>query len=507
MPYELAKAICLCLALCLLVSGCEFGSDQRNQVTPNYDLLGDCERPELPQVTAIVADARCGTISVWEDREAAQGRRIDLNVMLLPATTAVVKPDPIFFLAGGPGQAAVDAGPYVFSSLYKLRRERDVVLVDQRGTGKSNSLACVTESYDLSQFDKTLEEATREEIEHLKDCLQTLDANPALYTTPIAMDDLNEVREALGFAEINLLGGSYGTRAALVYIRRHGDTVRSAVLDGLAPLTMTIPANVAHDAQAAFQQLLADCAAQAGCAQAFPDLEQHFRALVQRFRDEPRQVEFVHPRTGERRIGKLDPLMFNRLIRSVMYERTLSSLLPLAIEQAYKDNFEPLLTLGFTFTGEDPKMSVGMMASVLCSEDMQRVSQANHSEDFDNQIYSALAPICEFWPQGVIPESYFQAVASEIPTLLLSGKLDPITPPKYGWEAAATLSNSEHIIVAGVGHGVMTQGCVPDILAEFYDSPEPATVKAACTANLVRRDFFTGFAGPTQATGMEGDTQ
>ena len=483
----------------LLLTACEFGVDQSTVVNPNYDLLGECERPDQPQVTAIVADALCGVITVWEDRDARSGRRIDLNIMLLPAITAVVKPDPIFFLAGGPGQSAVDAGPFLFSALNELRRERDVVLVDQRGTGKSNSMACVVGPVRYYEdFDITLAEAAAKEIEELRQCLAKLDADPALYTTPIAMDDLNEVREVLGYRQINLLGGSYGTRAALVYLRRHETTVRSIVMDSVVPMTMRIPANVAIDAQSAFSRLLDDCAAQPGCASAFPNLAQHFRELVQRHKDVQVEITLAHPRTGERTTGKIDPMLFNRLIRGIMYDRTLSSLIPLAIEEAYKGNFEPFGTLGFAFTGEEPMLSLGMMASVLCAEDMTLVDAPNHSEDFDNQLYSILEPICKFWPVGQIPENYFEPVSSDVPVLLLSGTLDPITPPKYGWEAAATLSNSEHVIVAGVGHGVMTQGCVPDILAEFYDNPDPRQVKAGCTSNLARPDFFTNFAGPTK---------
>ncbi|HAK53661.1 MAG TPA: alpha/beta hydrolase [Gammaproteobacteria bacterium] len=484
--------------LAALLTGCEFGVDQSVLIKSNYHLLGDCERPELPQITSIVADALCGSISVFEDREAKDGRKIDLNVMLLPATTSVVKPDPIFFLAGGPGQSAVDSGPYLFAVLSRLRRERDVVLLDQRGTGKSNSLSCAEDSLFLEDFDLTMEEAMAKQIDELRNCLEDIDANPALYTTPIAMDDLNEVREVLGYREINLLGGSYGTRAALVYMRRHEETVRSAVLDGVVPLTMAVPANIAVDAQSSFELLLADCQAQPACARAFPDLASHFRELVQRYSDEIVEIEVTHPRTGARATGKIDPLMFNRLVRAIMYERTMSSLLPLAIEEAYNGNFEPLGTLGYSFGGEEPLISLGMMSSVLCAEDMTVVHEPQHSQDFDNQIYSLLEPICEFWPRGTVPSNYFEPVSSDKPTLLLSGKLDPVTPPKYAWEASATLSNFEHIVVAGVGHGVMTQGCVPGILADFFDNPDPKQVKAACTASLVRPDFFTSLAGPTQ---------
>ncbi|MDA0789322.1 MAG: alpha/beta fold hydrolase [Proteobacteria bacterium] len=487
--------------LLILLAGCEFGVDPSVVVKPNYQLLDQCARPADPRVTAIVADALCGTITVFEDRAAQSGRQIDLNVMLLPATTAVVKPDPIFFLAGGPGQSAVSAGPWVFGVLHKLRRERDVVLVDQRGTGESNSLMCIDDTtFELDDFDMSVEQAMEKQIAEMRACLSRLDANPAFYTTPIAMDDLNEVRERLGYRSINLLGGSYGTRAALVYVRRHPDSVRSMVLDGVVPLSMNIPANVATDAQAAFDALLADCGAQPDCANAFPRLGEHFRALVQRHATSTIKVTFTHPRTGERVDGTLDHRMFNRLIRNVLYERTLSSLLPLAIEQANHGNFDPLISLAFTMNGDEAgALSVGMMASVLCAEDMTRTSSANSSRDFENQIFESLEPICRFWPRGSVPVDYFEPVTSDVPALLLSGKLDPITPPRYGWEAAATLGHSQHIIVAGVGHGVMTQGCVPDLLAEFFEHADPGAINPGCTANLVRRDFFTSFAGPAKA--------
>ncbi|MDP6026219.1 MAG: alpha/beta hydrolase [Pseudomonadales bacterium] len=493
----------LLLACSLLLAGCGLGVDQSTLVKPNYDLLTRCERPERAEITGIVSESLCGTISVYEDRVSQQGRKIDLNIMLIPASTAVVKPDPIFFLAGGPGQSAVQVGPYVFTLLSKLRRERDVVLVDQRGTGMSNSLACEAD-IEGELLDVTLDEAAAIQLEMMRDCLSEYDANPALYTTPVAMDDLNEVREVLGYRDVNIIGGSYGTRAALVYLRRHKDSVRSIVLDGVAPLTIPIPANIALDAQSAFELLLADCEAQERCFAAFPDLEEHFRALVVDLKQNPRTETIVHPRTGESITGPVDPLIINRLVRAVMYDRTVSSLLPLAIEQAYQGNFQPLVTLGYSFTGDGSDMSAGMMASVLCSEDMRRVSQPGHSEDFDNAIYALLEPVCEFWPMGEIPEDYFEPVVSDVPVLLLSGKLDPVTPPKYGWEASATLSNSEHIVVPGVGHGTMLQGCVPDLLEDFIINRSAKTAKLGCVSDLSRPPFFTSFAGPT-ALDSEGD--
>ncbi len=490
--------------LILLAAGCEFGLDQSTLVTPNYDLLDECERPDLAQASAIIAEGLCGTLDVAENPNDPAGRRISLNIMLLPATSAVVKPDPIFFLAGGPGQSAVDAGVFVFSHLSEARRERDIVLVDQRGTGKSNPLGCDLVDSDQG-FERNSEQALAISLEHMKACLAAYDADPAFYTTPIAMDDLNLVREHLGYQQINLLGGSYGTRAALVYMRRHGDTVRSALLDGLAPTTMRIPANIATDADAAFTKLLTDCQAQKDCRDAFPKLAEHYDALTERLREAPEKVSLIHSRTGENLQGFIDAKLLTGVVRNVLYDRLLSTLVPLAIEEAYAGNYQMLASLALVFAPESPIINIGMMASVLCAEDMQLTTSASPTSRFDNQIYDLLGPVCEFWPQGAVPDNYFDPVRSDVPTLLLSGALDPVTPPKYAWEAAETLSNVEHVVVAGVGHGVSLQGCVPGIIADFFSDPVPAKVNAGCTANLGRMSFFTSYAGPVPMKDEEDD--
>ncbi|MCZ6501458.1 MAG: alpha/beta hydrolase, partial [Gammaproteobacteria bacterium] len=268
------------------------------------------------------------------------------------------------------------------------------------------------------------------------------------------------------------------------------------VLDAVVPLTMAIPKNVAVDAQAAFDKLLVDCHEQSGCARAYPHLEDHFRELVTRLEVAPEEVTVFHPRTGEASTGIVDPLLINRLVRGVMYSRTLSRLLPLAIEEAFAGNYQPLSTLAYTLTGDGSELSTGMMASVLCSEDMKLTDSANDTRDFDNALYTVLAPICEFWPTGTVPEAYFTPVSSDVPVLLTSGKLDPITPPKYGWEASLTLNNSEHVVISGIGHGSITTGCMPDVVNDFINDPNPRKLNAGCTVNLRRPAFFTSYAGP-----------
>ncbi len=479
----------------LTLTGCGLDDNDGGKLTPRYHLLSPCQKPENDPFGSIIQESLCGTVYVFENRDSRQGRKIGLNVMVLPSTTSATKSDPIFLLAGGPGQSAVTAGPSLYYRLNVLRKGRDIVLVDQRGTGKSNSLACELDIPLDEQFDLTVAEAMDRQIDLLKKCLKDYDADPSLYTTPIAMDDLNEVREVLGFEKINLVGISYGTRAGLVYLRRHEESVRSLVLDAVVPMTLPIPKNVAIDAQSAFNQLLQDCQNQPGCQDAYPDLYDHFQQLVERLKQSPESVTAHHPRTGERVTGRIDPLLISRLVRSIMYNRTLSRLLPLVIEQAYDGNYQPLSALAYSMTGDESTLSTGMMISVLCAEDMKLVKSPNNSKDFDNPIYDLAAAACQFWPTGSVPENYFEPVTSSVPVLLTSGTLDPITPPKYGWEAAATLENSEHIIVPGVGHGSIVTGCMPDVVADFINNPEPGKIKAACSGNLHRPPFFTSFAG------------
>ena len=486
----------------LILTGCELGKGTSELITPNYHLLGPCEKSD--DINHI-DNALCGLISVPEDRQSTEGRQINLNIMLLPATSTLVLPDPIFFLAGGPGQSAVDTGPGLFSRLKDIRRERDIILVDQRGTGNSNSLSCELDISAIESMSLSAQEYGKRQVEKLKSCLTEFDADPSLYTTPIAMDDLNEVREKLGYGKINLYGISYGTRAGLVYLRRHESTVRSLIIDSVVPLTMAIPKNVALDAQTAFARLVQDCKNQAGCAEAFPNLHAHLKELVQRLTDSPEAVSVVHPRTGVTMTGPLDPVLIGRLIRSVLYNRTLSSLLPLAIEEAWAGNYQPMSTLGYAFSGDedDLGMSMGMMSSVLCSEDMTLISEPFHSDDFDNALFETLNPICQFWPKGEIPQSYYAPVESDVPVLLTSGELDPITPPKYGTEAALTLSNSRHLIVAGVGHAASVNGCLPKIMDTFLDDLDPTNLDATCADKLKRLPFFTSFAGALSSTAIE----
>src|SRR5687768_17630331 len=334
---------------------------------PTLDRLRPCTSDEAP------TDAYCGTLSVYEDRDARAGRRIPLNIVVLPALAHTAKPDPLFFLAGGPGQGAAKMARDVRLIFRQVQRDRDVVLVDQRGTGKSNPLNCRSENNSL----RDVTESEAASLERLRRCLEGFDADVRLYTTTIAMDDLDEVRAHLGYDRINLYGGSYGTRAALVYLRRHGDRVRSMILDGVAPTDMRLPLYSARDAQRALDKLLTDCDGDTACKQAFPELPSRIRNLLQRLEQSPPTVRIVHPRTGVAEDVRVAARVVASILFSALYSPLTGSIVPALVDHAERNEFQSFFALGLAGEGTGENMSVGMQLSVLCSEDAARVTPAD----------------------------------------------------------------------------------------------------------------------------------
>lgn len=444
-----------------------------------------------------VSGGECGTVQVYEDRAAAQGRRIDLKVVVLPALSRERQPDPVFLLAGGPGMAATEMAEMAERVMRRLREKRDIVLVDQRGTGESNPLDCDLVDADSVYFLREGEFP----YQRVRDCLAGLDADPRLYTTPIAMDDLDDVRAALGYETINLWGGSYGTRAALVYLRRHGDRVRAVILDGLAPPAIRLPLNMGVDAWRAMERLFEDCESEPDCAAAYPDLRQEYEELVGRLEGSPQPVRAPHPRTGE----PLE-LEFSRqgvifLLRGALYSAELSRLVPLVIHRANAGDYGPLLALSDPWSEVEAAMSVGMLFSVLCAEDIAWLSEAERqglqAESFlGAAVLDMWGGVCDFWPRGDLPEGYHDPVASDKPVLVLSGDVDPVTPPRWGEAVAAHLPNSLHVVVPGVAHGTLATGCVPRLMAQFIEEASVEGLDTGCVEELERPLFFHSFTGP-----------
>jgi len=439
--------------------------------------------------------AQCGKLEVYEDRLSGSGRKISLHLAVIPAVSRSPEPDPLFFLAGGPGEAATQSFMVIYSALSRINQKRDIILVDQRGTGGSHFLGCP----EGNQEDVEVETDAVEIRQYLQQCLAELDADPRLYTTSIAMDDLDEVRQALGYDQINLYGASYGTRAALVYARQHGDHLRTMILDGVVPLDWTLGPAVAGDAQRALNLLFKRCTGDATCQAAFPNLEQDFETVLQRLREKPISITLIHPSRGDEINYTLKLETFINTIHIFSYTQETAALLPLLIHQAaVQEDYRPLAAQSLITTESLASlMSPGMRFSVLCSEDVPFMTDSPTSTGyFGDWFLVSLKQICETWPSGAIPADFKQPVQSNTPTLLISGEADPVTPPQNGEQAARTLPNSLHIVVPSQGHINIFRGCIPKIAATFVESASVSNLDTACVQEIEPMPLFINFNGP-----------
>jgi pimeloyl-ACP methyl ester carboxylesterase len=458
------------------------------------DRLHPCATAEGP------TDAYCGTFKVFENRETRQGRTLDLKIVVLPALGNEPHPDPLFFLAGGPGQGAAEMARPLRDVFRRVQADRDIVLVDQRGTGKSHPLNCKSDDDSLAALNEPIESA----MARLRKCMDGLDADLRLYTTNIAMDDLNEVREYLGYQKINVYGGSYGTRAALVYLRRHEPTVRSMIIDGVAPPDMRLPLFFARDAQRSLDRLLADCEADEVCRTKYPDLKTRLATLVKALDASPAKVRLTHPRTGIAEDVSVDGEFVVNVLFAALYAPLTSTLLPELIARAERHDFQGLLALAAAGEGGSQNMSIGMQLSVICAEDYPRITRdqidsAAADTVFSTHLLTARMKACEFWPKGEVDASYYEPVKSAVPTLVLSGDLDPVTPPQWGESVLPHLSNARHIVVPATGHGAIMTGCGMRIAHAFINSASVENLDTSCLHAMKRPPFFLTPAGPDPA--------
>jgi pimeloyl-ACP methyl ester carboxylesterase len=440
-------------------------------------------------------EVRCGTYPVWEDRAAKKGRRIDLNVVVLPALGPERAPDPIFYFAGGPGEGATTTVDWV-KDLKELRGRRDIVLVDQRGTGKSHPLRCdfYGNPVDLQKaagdlYPPAAVDRCRAELEKVADL--------ALYTTAIGMDDVDEVRAALGYGRINLLGGSYGTRAAQVYLRRHPVSVRSVILDGVAPMDEPIPLHHAYAGQRAIDLLFAECAADAACHAAFPHPADELRAVFARI-DRGVTVP-IHTQSGKVVAVRPSRGLVAEGVRFFLYNGgNGENTLPLMVHRAYQGDLEPLVKTALERRlGIDQALAMGMLFSVTCAEDLPwidpataaRATQGTYLGDYR---IAQQKRACARWPRGAIPADERTPVRSSVPVLLVSGERDPVTPPEFGERVARSLPESLHLVLPHGSHGgVGGDPCVLGIARDFLDRAAVHGLDTACVAKLPAARFAT----------------
>ena len=451
------------------------------------------------RVANVENEVKCATLEVFENRETKQGRKIALNLVVLPATARIKEADPVFLFAGGPGQAATDLARETLAILGGLNTKRDLVLIDQRGTGKSNGLTC---KFGDPNRPELIDPVQRDQLSRnlLIDCRDALAKRADLtqYTTTIAMADIDDARVALGYAKINLWGGSYGTRAAMEYLRRYPDRVRSVVIDGVAPPSLAMPTTFSRDAGAAYDKMLAACAVEPGCKKRFPQLKAEVDELLALLDKMPRKISLPDAKTGISRevaITKDGVLM---AIFSTLYVPEMVALLPELLIRAKQGDFAPLMAMSSVFGNlDEEKIFAGMRFSVVCAEDLPRLAGPSSAGNklpepapFGGLFVREFSKACEDWPRGKMAKDFDQPVQSDKPVLILSGGIDPVTPPIFGDEVAKTFSNSRHLVAANVGHGVSTRGCAPRLIKKFIESASVAEIDGSCLQRLPRPMFY-----------------
>jgi pimeloyl-ACP methyl ester carboxylesterase len=447
-----------------------------------------------PQFGALGVEAQCGTLSVPENRAKPDGRRIDLAIAWVPASdNGEIAPDPVFMLAGGPGQSARDSYPQLAGAFADVLKHRNVVLVDQRGTGGSNLLSC--------NVDDAGEDASpAAAAAFAQRCAATLSkkADLRFYTTTDAVADLEDVRKALGVAQLNLIGISYGTRVAQQYAMRHPGATRSIVLDSVVPNALGLGNIFARNLDDALALQFAQCTEAPACKDRVGDPREELSKLMATLRANPPTVRYRDAGTGEWREDVLKPDAIAGMVRMYAYMPVIATLLPVLIHDANEGHYENLAALSHMMQGEmKDAMAMGMQMSVVCSEDAD--SMVAREEDADtllgNGMTEAMAAICKVWPRGDMPADFHKPLATDVPALVLEGEFDPVTPPRYGEQTVKPLKNGRLLVLRGQGHNVIGAGCMPKLFAQFLQDANAKALDATCLDTLAYAQPFTSSNG------------
>ena len=432
---------------------------------------------------------RCLAIPVPLDYAKPNGPGTKVHVTVAPAFREAARNDPLFVLAGGPGQAGSDVLPLLSAAFKRVRATRDIVFIDQRGTGLSGKLDCESRPEHETMSDAELEAEVRS-------CIANSRAPFGAYTTAAAARDLEQVRKALGYGKVNVWGGSYGTRLGQAYARAFPDSVRTLVLDGVAAPDQVIPAG-GRDGNAALDKLFDQCARDAACNKAYPKLRAEFDALVKRT-EAGIKLSIADPRTAAPVTFTMTGQRFLGTVHNILYSPADARRLPFLLHSAYNGRWEPFVArhnIASDFAS-DGSSAMLLHLAVVCAEDVPRMTPELIKEDnalLTRPMAERIPGLCKDMKVPAVPYTAPSRIAA--PALLLSGALDPVTPPRRAEAAARYFNNARHLVVENAGHGVSQLGCAPRLLREFLDKPT-AKLDASCLAEIPAPTFQLGSAGP-----------
>ncbi len=445
-----------------------------------------------------VHNKHCYRLNIAENPGTIDTRYIEVNILKISALKSQSS-TPLFIIAGGPGQSATKLAPELTWIFRETLQNRDLIFVDQRGTGLSNPLNCELETRAL---------ASSTQLQHkrflgeLKLCIDGFDADLRFYSTIYAVDDLETIRKQLGLKKILLWGASYGTRVALEYSRKYPSSIEAMILDGVAPYENSIPNYLLKDSSLVLQKIFDLCDKQKPCKAAFPNLRNSWKELVEKLKRSPETHHLTHPRTQEKKEVFIDAITISVWLRAALYVRDLLPIVPYAIHQAANQNFEILF--GFNQLSENlhENISIGMQLAVLCSEGkLTQTSENKLAENnvdhlfYFNEKYE-MQEICGLFPLFNLDPSIYEPIKSATPALILSGDLDPATPPYWANKITANLTHAEHYVIAGAHHGVTSLPCIPTAIEHFIKHNSLAKFDTSCFEKIQPQAFFIDGAGP-----------
>ncbi len=449
----------------------------------------------------------CGFITVPENKSEPDGKQIDIHYVVLPAIKNGAHSEAFLAIAGGPGQSAIDNAAGFSRMFSKVRQKRDILLIDQRGTGRSNILNCEGEEIEDAL---SINEADFDVASETQTCLDKLDADVTQYGSLSALEDFEAVRKHLGYQTLHLYGISYGTRMAQLYMRHYPQVLSTVTIDGVVPMQQSVLA-IGNAINRGFKLLIQDCNENKLCGAQFPHLKDDLKKVEAELAVKPAISQVNDPLTGESTRLTMTRSKFMGAIRMALYMPNVRALLPHAISEAAKNNFQPIMGL-YALTIDSTGIAMGMHASVVCGEDWQRLTQAEREAAnqtyFGQEMITTFEKSCAIWNMPAVDTSFSAPISSDIPTLVLSGQIDPATPPSWGELAMEKLTNAKHFIAPYATHGVANQSCGNDLIAQLVDSGNVEELDKTCLDKDVRRNFYlnasTVEAIPSAETAVQG---
>lgn len=500
LSYVLAAVLSTTLSSRSLASESLGNAPGKDQNTITFD---DCSIGSA----AVQLPAKCTTLDVPLNPQAPEQGSVSLSVARIESRQRSGNTDAFTLIAGGPGQSAIESYPAVAFAFRHILRTRDLILIDQRGTGNSSPLNCPQQDESTTlDAGLDLKSDPQEIAQHASTCLQSLDADPQWFTTSVAVQDLENVRTQLGISEWNLYGISYGTRVATHYLRRYPEAVRTVILDAVVPPEVSLGPDIAALAQDALEHIFARCEADNGCNAAFGNLTESTLMLLEELESNPRSITYEDVATGQLTSRDFTAEHLAVTLRLLSYSSQTAAILPsMLFEAINNNNLAPLARQAdMQSSSLGNSMSTGMHHAVICTEDVPffttntdtSASEPVRRSYLGTAVISAIEATCSAWPPGIIDDDFKQPLISDKPVLVLSGGADPITPPAYGEQLVSTLNNAKHIVNEAQGHMQAPFGCMPILMAQFVDMAEASALQTDCLERLQPTPFFVDANGP-----------